>query len=46
MEPLEITILRHGVIGSYKAATGRHVPAINPDRQDVADILRWQYAHR
>ena len=46
MEPLEITILRYGTIDSYKAVTGRHVPAINPDRQDVADILRWQYSHR
>ena len=45
MEPLEITILRHGTIDSYKATTGRQVPVINPDRQDVADILRWQYYH-
>ena len=46
MEPLEITILRHGSIAGYKAATGRYVPTVNPDRQDVADILRWQYHHR
>ena len=45
MEPLKITILRHGTIAGYKAATGRHVSAINPDRQDVADILRWQRCH-
>ena len=46
MEPLEITILRHGTIDGYKAATGRYVPSINPDRQDVTDILRWQHYHR
>ena len=46
MEPLQITILRHGSIADYRAATGRHIPAVNPDRQDIADILRWQRNHR
>ena len=46
MEPLEVTVLRHGTIDGYRAATGRHVSPINPDRQDVTDILRWQQSHR
>ena len=31
---------------SYVSATGRYVPKINPDRQDIQDIIRWQYTHR
>jgi len=43
MEPLEITILKHGTIDSYKAYNDRFVPSMNPDRQVISDILKWQY---
>lgn len=42
MEPLVITILKHGTIAAYQDETGRTLPRINPGSMDVAELLRSQ----
>ena len=42
MEPLEITVLKHGTIAAYEQRMGEPVPRINPDMMDVTGLLRQQ----
>ena len=40
MDPLQITILRCGSFAAYKEAWGRPIRRMNPDQEDLADLLR------
>ena len=42
MEPLEITLLKHGSIAAYEQRLGEKIPRINPDMMDVTGLLRQQ----
>ncbi len=42
MEPLVVTILKYGTIASYRRATGRILPRINPGMMDVQELIRHQ----
>ena len=42
MEPLEITILKHGSIAAFERRRGQKLPRINPGMLDVCGLLRQQ----
>ena len=42
MEPLQITILKHGAISAYETRIGTRLPRINPGMLDVIGLLRQQ----
>lgn len=42
MEPLKITVLKHGTIKAYGRETGRKLPRINAGASDLSAILRYQ----
>lgn len=46
MEPLQITILKYGVIAEYCARTGRKLPKINPGTAELSELIRFQQEYR
>ncbi|MGE4548324.1 MAG: GH3 auxin-responsive promoter family protein [Intestinibacillus sp.] len=42
IEPLQITLLREGVLDEYRERYGRSIRRINPSTQDVVDLLYLQ----
>ena len=42
MEPLKITVLKHGTMKAFCRETGRTLPKINASMMDVSAMLRYQ----
>ena len=42
MEPLKITVLKHGTIKSYRREMNRELPRINASASDLSALLRYQ----
>lgn len=42
IDPLQVTLLRHGTIADFEAESGRTLGRINPRRQDILDLLAFR----
>ncbi len=42
VEPLQITILRSGLMAEYRQVYGRSIRKMNPQKQDIVNLLRLQ----
>ena len=45
MEPLQITLLKPGLIAAYQAKTGVTLPKINPGVLDINEMLQFEKAY-